>query len=435
MKLDIAAYCSKEINCSCGRRHFCPISDVVVSSGALAHLPILLKEYSHIWLVADNNTAAVCADKIRSLLGHRIAGELIYQRDSMLVPDEAAVAELSDVISEQTDFILGIGSGVINDICQFVSWQRRMDYGIVATAPSMDGYASSGAAMITDGMKVTYTTHPPKYIVADVDVVKNAPLDMIRAGYGDIIGKYSSLNDWKLSRLINGEYFCQDIYDLVLDVTNHIRDSAERILARDADAIELLTKALILIGITLSLAETTRPGSGSEHHLSHFFEIVGLVNKQPHFVHGIDVAYNTILTAGMREQLAALDFPVFCQETAEQRLAAWHTIYKNIADEVIQLQAGAGSYEKTLEPIYQEKWQQIIAVLKECPSAVQCAEMFRSVGFDLAAQEKMYGRDKIRSAMLYGKDLKDRYSVLWLYYVMFSGKPEQVDYRKFTAVK
>lgn len=431
MTLDISKYCSREIDCSCGRKHFCPISSVEIRKGALETLPALLREYSNIYLVADTNTYRVCGETVRALLADKMAGCLVYEREGMLVPDERAIEELMEALPEQTDFVLGVGSGVINDICKYTTWKLGLVCGIVATAPSMDGYASSGAAMITDGMKVTYTTHPPKYLIADVDVVKNAPMDMIRAGYGDIIGKYSSLNDWKLSNLINGEYFCGEIYDLVMEVTNNIRDCADRIIAREEEAIEYLTKALVLIGITLSLLGSTRPGSGSEHHLSHFFEITGLVHKQPHFVHGTDVAYATILTAGMRQQICAQEAPEFCREPEKERIAAWDRIFGSVAQEVKALQQQACAYTRDRDGEYAEKWAQIREILGRCPTADQCRCMMEAVGFDMDAFECMYGQQKIRDAMLYGKDLKDRYSMLWIYYSLFSGKKDSVEYLSF----
>lgn len=424
MELNIKKYCNREISCSCGHVHFCPIEDVIVEKGALEKLPVLLGGYTHIFLVADENTYATCGDKVCALLSDKLCGRLIYVREGLLVPDERAVAELEAAMPAQTELILGLGSGVINDTCKFVSFNKKLECAIIASAPSMDGYASSGAAMITDGMKVTYTTHPPKYIVADVDVVKNAPIDMIRAGYGDIVGKYSSLNDWQLSRLVNNEYFCQEIYDLVLDVTNNIRDSVKEIVARDDEAIAYLTKALVLIGVTLSLLGSTRPGSGSEHHLSHFFEIEGLIHDTPYFIHGTDVAYSTIVTAGMRERICKLSAPEFCEENKAVREAAWKRIYGPVAEEVMTLQKTAGSYERDRKGFYTEHWQEIIDILSVCPTEKQCAEMFAAAGFDLGAFEKMYGKAKIQDAMYYGKDLKDRYSVLWLYYALFAGKRE-----------
>ncbi len=425
MSLDITSYCSREIHCSCGRTHYCPIEAVVVSAGALKRLPELIGAYGRVALVADENTYATCGDEVRALLGERLERRHIFRGEGRVVPDERAVAELEAVLSDGTDFILGIGSGVINDLCKFVSWKRGLDCGIVATAPSMDGYASSGAAMITAGMKVTYTTHPPRFILADVDVIRLAPIDMIRAGYGDIIGKYSALNDWKLSRLVTGEYFCREIHDLVMEATDHIRDTAERIVTRDPDAIEYLMNALILIGITLSLLGSTRPGSGSEHHLSHFFEIAGLLRDEPYFCHGVDVAYSTVVTAGMRERIAAIDAPTFCEETAESRQANWRRVYGRIAGEVAELQESAGFYARDMESVYREKWPEIRELMRACPSAAACREMLCRAGYDLGAFEAMYGAEKIRDAALYGKDLKNRYSVLWLYYALFSGRPAE----------
>ncbi len=356
-----------------------------------------------------------------SIPGSRVGGTLVFRRADRLVPDEEAVKELDGAVTVNTDLILGIGSGVINDLCKYVSWKRGMDYGIAATAPSMDGYASSGAAMIAGGMKVTYTAKPPRFIVADTDIVRQAPLDMLRAGYGDIIGKYSSLCDWKLARLMRGEFFCQNIYDLVMTVTDSVRGMAERIAERDPDAVEYLTKALILIGITLSLVGSTRPGSGSEHHLSHFFEIVSLLNGQPHFCHGIDVGYATVVTAGRREKIAALESPACHPEPEAARLSSWQRIYGPIADEVKALQEEAGSYRRDMTALYRERWPEIRAILSECPTAGEFRAMLARAGYEPDGDRKLYGDSGIRDAVFYGKDLKDRYSVLWLYYDLFSG--------------
>ena len=422
MKLDITKYVDRKIECSCGHTHYCPISDVVVESGALEKLSVLMAPYNRIVLVADENTWATCGDRVEEILSGKIAGKLIYVCEGLLVPDEHAVAKLNEAMPADCDFVIGIGSGVINDICKYVTFEKKMDYAIIATAPSMDGYASSGAAMIMYGMKITYTTHPPKMIIADIDILKNAPMDMIRAGYGDIIGKYSALNDWKLSQLINGEYFCQEIYDLVMDVTNNIRDMVSGIVARDEAAIEYLTKALVLIGVTLSLLGSTRPGSGSEHHLSHFFEIVGLIHNQPYFLHGTDVAYSTVVTAGMREEIVKLEKPEFNTATREQRMAAYDRIFASFAGEVKKIQDEAGSYERDLNPIYAAKWPEIIEILSQCPTAQQITDMFVSAGFPMDAFEEMYDKEKIRDASFYGKDLKDRYSVLWLYFALFGAQ-------------
>ena len=185
---------------------------------------------------------------------------------------------------------------------------------------------------------------------------------------------------------------------------------AERIAARDPDAVEYLTKALILIGITLSLVGSTRPGSGSEHHLSHFFEITSLLSGEPHFCHGIDVGYATVVTAGLRERIAALEEPEFHPEPEVERLSAWNRIFGPIADEVKALQDEAGSYRREMAALYRERWPEIRAILSACPSAEECRGMLARAGYEPDGDKKLYGESRIRDAVFYGKDLKDRFS-------------------------
>lgn len=422
MELNITAYINQTIKCTCGREHFCKLDSVTVENGALNKLPEILKDSQHILLAADENTFAACGQRVKDIMGDRIADTLVYRCEGFLVPDEQAVAALEAKLTDEIDLILGVGSGVINDICKYVSYQHGMEYAIVGTAPSMDGYASSGAAMIMGGMKITYTTHAPKHIIADVDVLKNAPLDMIRAGYGDIIGKYSSLNDWRLAALINGEHFCPEIYKLVYEVTEETRRQVKNIVACEDEALAFLFKALVLIGITLTLLGSTRPGSGSEHHLSHFFEIVGLIHNQPYFLHGTDVAYSAVVTAGMRERICKIAEPVFASVPRETRLKAYERIYASFAGDVLGIQEEAHSYEKDRTQQYAVLWPEIKHILSACPAAEEMKNMFVDAGYDMDAFENMYGREKIRDAQFYGKDLKDRYSVLWLYYALFGGE-------------
>ncbi len=409
------------IHCTCGRIHRCDIKCVEIGEEILDKLPSLI-DAKHILLLSDQNTFAVCGDRVRSLLGRRIENELCYMTGKeLLVPDELAVAKATALLTSETDFVLGIGSGVINDICKYVSFERKICCGIIATAPSMDGFASSGAAMIFNGMKITYTTHAPDLILADTKLLATAPSHMIAAGYADIIGKYSALNDWKLSELINGEYLCPFVYDLVMEKTKETEKLAELLKQKDLKALAALTEGLILIGICLTLLSTTRPGSGSEHHLSHYFEITGLINNRSYFLHGTDVGYATLLTAAMRERICRQAAPAFHPVSEEYRIKAYKRIYKNVAAEVEKLQNQVGNYKKDMISIYKKSWHQVLKILSECPTEKEISAMLVSVGFDLSDFEKQYGRECIKDGCFWGKDLKDRYSVLWLYFDLYGG--------------
>ena len=404
-------------DCECGMRHDCSIRHILIGRDANKQLGSLLGDYQHILLAADTNTFAACGEVIREQVGDRLESLLVYKRDGLLIPNEEAVGEMQSLLTPETDLIIGIGSGVIQDICKYVSHQAKLPYYIVATAPSMDGYASVGAAMIMGGMKVTYNAHVPEAIIGDIDVLKDAPMEMIQSGYGDILGKYSCLNDWKLSRVVRGEYFCQYVYDLTMDMVVKTRDLGQRLLSRDAEAVGTLMEALVGVGIAMAFVGNSRPASGSEHHLSHFFEIVGILNDEPYFMHGTDVVYSTVYTQRIREQLLALAAPqARALPAQEAREADIRAIYTSIADSVIALQDKMGWYNESRFGIYAERWNEIAEVLREAPSCEEMQGYLKSVDLDIARFDELYGKEKIANALRFAKDLKDRFTVLWLYY-------------------
>lgn len=407
-------------DCACGKSHTCNINHVLIEEGAINKIYSLASRYENILLVADENTYAVCGGRICELLKEKLHKTLIFMGKGFLIPDEKAVSKLNDSVSDVTDLIIGVGSGVIQDLCKYVSFNCGLPYFIVATAPSMDGYASAGAAMIMGNMKVTYNTHVPQAIIADVDILKDAPMEMIQSGYGDIIGKLSCLNDWRLAALVNNEYFCQYVYDLTMEMANCIKDDGPLLQKRDAAAIKRLMEALIGVGIAMAYVGNSRPASGSEHHLSHFFEVTGILNKEPYFMHGTDVAFSTVYTCRMREEILKLDVP---EQAQEFDCAEWESkirsVYGTAAQGVIELQNKAGVYTEDKISVYKEKWNKIREILEDAPSADEITAYLESVGLDISDFEKVYGKEKIENAKWFAKDLKDRYSVLWLYYCLF----------------
>ena len=403
--------------CACGMTHTCAVKHIIIGRNANEKLGGLLGDYKKILLVADTNTYATCGDVIKAQIGDKLENLLVYQRDGLLIPNEEAVEEMNAKLTNETDLIVGIGSGVIQDTCKYVSHKAKLPYAIVATAPSMDGYASVGAAMIWGGMKVTYNAHVPEIIIGDIDVLKDAPMEMIKSGYGDILGKYSCLNDWKLAKVVRGEYFCPYVYDLTMDMVVKTRDLGEKLLARDPEAIGTLMEAIIGVGVAMAFVGNSRPASGSEHHLSHYFEIVGILRDEPYFMHGTDVVYSSVYTQRIREQLLKLDVP---KKNAPLSREAWEKeirgIYGEIADSVIALQDKTGWYKEDRFDVYSEKWAEIREILAEAPSAEDMIGYIKSIGLDLKEFDAMYGKEKIDGALKFGKDLKDRYSVLWMYY-------------------
>ncbi len=404
------------VKCECGKTHTCDIDYVYIEKGAISHLKEICKNYKNILIVADENTFGAAGEKTISALEGKEIKKVVFKGKKVLVPNEEAINTVTENL-DGADVIVGIGSGVIQDLCKYVSFYNNIPYLVVATAPSMDGYASDGAAMIIGGMKVTYKAGLPRAIIADTEVLANAPIDMIKAGYGDIIGKFSALNDWKLSHLINDEYFCDWIYNLTDEQIDRTLKLANGILVRNEESIKTLMEALVIIGILMSFAGSSRPASGSEHHLSHFFEITGIIDNTKYFPHGIDVAYSTVITAQIREKILANKFPskIF-REEKEIYESKIKSVYRQVADGCIELQDKVGNYANDRINIYLEKEKEIREILEEMPASEDIYDMLSLVKLDMNEFYSLYGKERIEKAVNYAKDLKDRYTVLWINY-------------------
>ncbi len=389
-------------NCVCGKTHRCPIDEVIVKKDAYLELGRLTENYRRILLVSDENTYKAYGIVVENALGDKVAASLVYERGGVLVPDERAIAEMQEMLTlceeiAPCDLIIGVGSGVINDLCKYVSFERKTPYYIVATAPSMDGYASKGSALILNGMKVTLTCDVPRVILADAGVLKDAPFEMIQAGYGDIIGKYSCLNDWKLARVVLNEYLCEHIWQATYSVVEETVGMAEGLKSRDERAVGALMEVLVAVGIFMAYVGNSRPASGSEHHLSHYFEIVGVLKKEEYFAHGIDVCYSAIETAAIREKLLALDTLDGIENTFDKGVyeSEIRRVYGELADEIFDLQEKVGFYKTDRVPVYKEKWSEIKSVLKEAPTKEKMRALVENIGLPYEKFVSFYGEKKI----------------------------------------
>ena len=403
-------------DCSCGKSHACPIDYVDIAEGALSRLTSMCGDYNNILIVCDKNTYAACGKEVAELLGNKAYETLILKdQTDVVIPDETQIDVINAKINDKTDLIVGVGSGVINDLCKYTSFKANLPYYILATAPSMDGYASVGSALILGGMKVTLNAKPPKAIIAEPKVLATAPTPMLQSGYGDIIGKYSCLNDWKLARIIKDEYFCDEVYELTMSCVKEVEPLAKAVLAREPQAVGALMEALVAVGIAMAYVGNSRPASGSEHHLSHFFEITGILDNKEYFLHGIDVMYSAAVTCKLREMLLKNGF-----EDTKQSRGDWkeeiRRIYSTSADECIALQEKVGLYAADDSAVVSSKKDLIKMVLKGCPTFDYMKNLLDEIELDFDKFIEMYGKEKIGDAVLYGKDLKDRYTVLWLYY-------------------
>ena len=304
----ISQWAGMEYSCACGKSHKVDIQAIRVGSGVIQELPGILRDLgaSHIFLVADNYTYEAAGRQVEQLLDQ--AGlayhKRVFQTETPLVPNEYALGSVLAAMTSQDDMLLAVGSGTLNDVTKYVSARTGIPYVIAATAPSMDGYASTVAPTILDGFKTTLPAVYPAAIVADVDILKDAPMPMLTAGFGDIIGKFTSLADWRLSHQLNGEYYCPEVAGVIEAVVETCAANAQALAQREPQAIQAVTEALILSGLAMGMVGVSRPASGAEHQMAHYWEMDALRRGEEHPLHGNAVGVGTVLAASLYEMAA-----------------------------------------------------------------------------------------------------------------------------------
>ena len=304
----ISQWAGMEYSCACGKSHKVDIQAIRVGSGVIQELPGILRDLgaSHIFLVADNYTYEAAGRQVEQLLDQ--AGlsyhKRVFQTETPLVPNEYALGSVLAAMTSQDDMLLAVGSGTLNDVTKYVSARTGIPYVIAATAPSMDGYASTVAPTILDDFKTTLPAVYPAAIVADVDILKDAPMPMLTAGFGDIIGKFTSLADWRLSHQLNGEYYCPEVAGVIEAAVETCAANAQALAQREPQAIQAVTEALILSGLAMGMVGVSRPASGAEHQMAHYWEMDALRRGEEHPLHGNAVGVGTVLAASLYEMAA-----------------------------------------------------------------------------------------------------------------------------------
>ena len=222
-----------------------------------------------------------------------VQDEFVFAERSGLLagPDEAGA--VATRLGGGSWLPVAVGSGVLTDIVRYAAHGAGRDFVSVPTAASMDGYASSVAAMQVDGVKVTYPARAPVAIYADPRVAAAAPAELTRAGLGDLLAKATAGVDWLAAHLLYGESYDSRVVELVSGPLRFAALSADRVVAGEPAAVAELLEGLIGSGTAMALAGSSRPASGCEHHASHFWDLLAAHGRRPHESHGLQVGYAT----------------------------------------------------------------------------------------------------------------------------------------------
>jgi glycerol-1-phosphate dehydrogenase [NAD(P)+] len=389
------------------------------------------KSLDRFFLIADDNTYGVLGQRVaRELSAAGIDVKPIVLHDEHVTADEQTLIQVLLQTGDGEDrLFLAVGSGTLTDITRFISFRTRSHFISVPTAPSVDGYLSPGSPLIINNLKQTVYGFIPMAIFADLPTLCNAPHDMIAAGYGDMIGKLTSVADWKLGHVLWDEPFVQPLADETIQIVNATIDKTADIAQAGEDGIRTMFETLLMTGQLMVEVGNSNPASGSEHHLSHFWEMKLHLEDRPPALHGAKVAVGTwwaikryqtfkdIDRAELEEILDAASLPDKADEIATIR-----AVYGPAADQCIVkqqpfLDMTPDDFEQ-LKCRIAERWDVVHALADQLPTPEQVRRWLEEVNGATDIKQLGLTAEEEQQALDHAHFFRDRFTANKLFHVL-----------------
>lgn len=422
----LADYLGKPFKCSCGRTHSTGLEGCTVGAGVLTSLVDYVEKYGFkkVYVACDEITYGIAGEKVMNILHDaNIDAKAHVFTGGRFIPNEESLGKMMIDAPRDLDLVVAVGTGSINDMCRFFSYQMNVPYAIVATAAPMDGFASSGAALMVDNIKQTIPAQTPLFIIGDTDILCGAPARMISAGLGDLLGKFTCLNDWRISKIVNDEYYCDTVVNLVKDCIENVLKNADKAASRDPKVIGDIMEGLVLTGVAMSFVGNSRPAAGCEHHLNHYWEAIEIQNGQIPVLHGIEVGLAEVVILKMTEFLreSRPDFDAAREKAKQYDQAAWEEkmkeVYGTASDAIIELEHESKKNDpegrlKRIDKI-EENWDEIVKLMNDyMPSAERMIEILKSLDAPYFPSQVGFSDEMLYNALVYGKENRARYTLL-----------------------
>ena len=418
-----------DVQCACGSAHNEPTQDIYVGSGIVANVAGYIQKRAygkHCVLVADNITWDIAGSKVSAALknaGFKVT-DCVLKRKERLEPDETAVGEVFLALQADTDFLVSVGSGSITDTTRVVAAKVGLPQVCIGTAPSMDGYTSSICPLTYRGVKIHRPGKCPEIIICDIDILKTAPMEMVNAGVGDVLGKYIAKADWKIGRIINDEVYCDVCGEIVTDALEKLLANIDEIRTRSDKGIKLLTEALLLSGMTIMIIGHTRAVASVEHNIAHYWEMMQMFKGKPAPGHGASVGVATLLVWPIfkrfaREDLSGLDHEAIRSHaiSREARVEWMNKAYGPAAEAIMEDNEGDFlSWEEQERSITraQTRFADIKQCIDEMPSVSVIEDAMRRLGAPMTPEDMGIDTALLNLSMRCAKDYRTRYTLFKL---------------------
>ena len=286
-----------------GERLGVPVRSVVIADsldGIEGDLVARLDLGRRLAVVSDPITQAVLGARVEQALA--AAGQVIpiSLRDHPHA-DDTTVDRIRAATAD-ADALIAVGSGTINDLCKYASFQDGKPYAVFGTAPSMNGYTSANAAITVGGLKKSLAARTPAGVFLDLAVLAAAPPRMIHSGLGDSLCRPTAQADWLLSHLLRDTPYREAPFALLAGDEGALFESAATLLTGDLEAMRRLARTLVLSGLGMCLSGGSYPASQGEHLISHYIEMMG-PPELPQSFHGEQIGVTALTMARLQERL------------------------------------------------------------------------------------------------------------------------------------
>jgi glycerol-1-phosphate dehydrogenase [NAD(P)+] len=377
-------------------------------------------------LIADERTFRAAGNAVADAL--RMAGteclpHFIYT-DPALYAEFHFVEQLEASLGQHDAIPIAVGSGTINDLTKLGAHRAgRAGYMCVATAASMDGYTAYGASITFRGAKQTFECPAPRAVIADTEVIGNAPREMTASGYADLAAKITAGADWVLADALEVEPIDTRSWTIV---QGSLRDSLADPAGSQAgnpSAIGPLVEGLMLGGFAMQWSKSSRPASGAEHQFSHLWDMEHHVHQGGAPSHGFKVGVATLAITRLYEQLLAHDFSALdidaCtaawpeEADAEvERMFAGTDFLETALSETRVKQIQAADLRRQLA-LLKSRWPEICSRLRaQLLPSHELRDRFVLVGAPIEPEQIGITRERLRQSFRRAYHIRRRFTVL-----------------------
>ncbi|MCR5750813.1 MAG: sn-glycerol-1-phosphate dehydrogenase [Kiritimatiellae bacterium] len=295
----------------------------VIGDGVLAQTAAMFRaEFpgsNRAMVICDPRTRAAAGERVEALLkasGVEVSEYVLEPGGKTFHADYHYAAEVREEIKAagvEKDggkiVPVAVGSGVVNDLVKLASGEVGVPYMVCATAASVDGYSSFGAAIRSpEGAKQTYACPAPRAILADLDVLRTAPAWMAASGFADLMAKVPAGADWILAYELGATQWHDSAWHTVQDGLKEAIGDPEGVAAMKTEPLTRFVEGLMLGGFAMQDMQSSRPASGAEHLFSHLLEMRDHTFNGDIVPHGIQVGVFTLFMCRVYEQILAFDY-------------------------------------------------------------------------------------------------------------------------------